>query len=247
VEAISESDIKARIARDNPWWNLPGFIAPEAASPKRVYFEPFRKLALNYGVRRAAILLGPRRVGKTFLVKQLIHSAIEDGIFVSNILYVSIDATIYAGLSLERFIDFMPRLMGEGKSLMGEGKSQRIVVFDEIQYRRDWEIELKDLVDNYPDIKFIASGSAAAALHLKSRESGAGRFSDFMLLPLTFYEFLLFLGEEEKFIQMEPPASEAETPYSILNIDGLNARFVDYLNWGGYPEAVTQSTDSTKR
>ena len=107
MEAISESDIKARIARDNPWWSLPGFIAPEAASPKRVYFEPFRKLALNYGVRRAAILLGPRRVGKTFLVKQLIHSAIEDGIFASNILYVSIDATIYAGLSLERFIGFM--------------------------------------------------------------------------------------------------------------------------------------------
>jgi hypothetical protein len=41
-------------------------VAPEAASPKRVYFEPFKSLALNYGVRRAAILLGPRRVGKTF-------------------------------------------------------------------------------------------------------------------------------------------------------------------------------------
>lgn len=231
MEAISQADIQARIERDNPWWADPSIIVPEAKSPKRVYFNPFKSLALNFGVRRAAILLGPRRVGKTFLVKQLIQDAINGGINSRDILYVSIDATIYAGLSLEKFLSFMP---AESST-----DAQRIVVFDEIQYRRDWEVELKDLVDNFPQIKFIGSGSAAAALRLKSRESGAGRFSDFMLPPLTFYEFLLFLGEDEKYIvKLDTPAGRPPA-YKILDIDGLNTRFVDYLNWGGYPEAVT--------
>lgn len=231
MEAISAADIKARIERDNPWWHAPGFIVPEAAFPKRVYFNPFKKLALNFDIRRAAILLGPRRVGKTFLVKQLIQDAIDGGINPHDMLYVSIDATIYAGLSLEKFLSFMPP--------QANSNAQRVVVFDEIQYRRDWEIELKDLVDNYKHIKFIASGSAAAALRLKSRESGAGRFSDFMLPPLTFYEFLLFLGEDEKFIRKLEATRGAVATYKTLDIDGLNDRFVDYLNWGGYPEAVT--------
>ena len=108
-----------------------------------------------------------------------------------------------------------------------------VVIFDEIQYLRDWEVHLKDLVDNYPHIKFIASGSAAAALQLKSKESGAGRFSDYMLPPLTFYEFLLFLGEQEKYIQ-----HIGQQKYEIIDIMGMNERFIDYLNYGGYPEAV---------
>ena len=44
----------------------------------------------------------------------------------------------------------------------------------------------KVLVDSYPETKFIVSGSAAAALKWHSTESGAGRFTDFMLPPLTF-------------------------------------------------------------
>ena len=48
----------------------------------------------------------------------------------------------------------------------------------------------KHIVDSYIGVKFIVSGSAAAALKLKSNESGAGRFTDFLLPPLTFQEYL---------------------------------------------------------
>ena len=54
-----------------------------------------------------------------------------------------------------------------------------VYFFDEIQYLKNWEIHLKSLVDRNRRTKFIASGSAAAALRMKSIESGAGRFSDF--------------------------------------------------------------------
>jgi hypothetical protein len=93
-------------------------------------------------------------------------------------------------------------------------------------------------------LKCIASGSAAAALRLKSQESGAGRFTDFLLPPLTFYEYLSLSGEAEAvdfddFFDLDdrdnpflgrPPAKVR------TDIDALNRRFVDYLNFGGYPE-----------
>jgi predicted AAA+ superfamily ATPase len=130
---------------------------------------------------------------------------------------------VYSTVSLEKFLSFMPSA--------GDDTVPKVVIFDEIQYLRDWERHMKDLVDQYPLIKFIATGSAAAALRLKSRESGAGRFSEFMLPPLTFYEFLLFLGRDEELIS---PA-DGFTP---KDIDTLNDAFIDYLNFGGYPEAV---------
>jgi len=74
---------------------------------------------------------------------------------------------------------------------------------------------------------------------LKSQESGAGRFSEFMLPALTFYEFLEFRGVDNTLI-MEP---DADSPlgrryYRAKDINGVNSQFIDYLNFGGYPEAV---------
>lgn len=228
MDRISEDDIKARIARDNPWWTSPDYTAPEASFVRRVYFAPFKALALNFDIRRATVLLGPRRVGKTVMIKQLIHEAIESGVKPKNLLYVSVDTPIYLGIPLEKFLSFMPEAGANEKC---------VVIYDEIQYLRSWETHLKDLVDSRANTKFIASGSAAAALQLKSKESGAGRFSDFMLPPLTFYEFLLFLGEEEKYIRQVEKDTHS-MGYKIEDIAGLNSRFVDYLNYGGYPEAV---------
>ncbi len=233
MEAISDSDIRERIKRDNPWWQSAGYTAPEAKHPRRVYFASFKAATLKFDVKRAVVLLGPRRVGKTFMLKQLVHEAIEAGIDRRAILYAGIDAPIYAGISLEHFLHFMPEL---------PDGANRLVIFDEIQYLKDWERHLKDLVDNYSHIKFVASGSAAAALRLKSQESGAGRFSDFMLPALTFYEFLNFLGESEKYIGTAITAEEKQKAnggwYVVRDIKALNSRFIDYLNYGGYPEAV---------
>jgi predicted AAA+ superfamily ATPase len=163
------------------------------------------------------------------MIKQIIADAIMGGIDGNRILYVSIDTPIYSGISLENFVRLLPN----------NDTGRSVVIFDEIQYLRDWEIHLKDLVDSYPHIKFIASGSAAAALQLKSKESGAGRFSEFMLPPLTFFEFLSFLGEDEKYIYFPSQHSESQPEvYVIKDMAGLNNRFIDYLNYGGYPEAA---------
>lgn len=227
MKAISNVDIASRIRRDNPWWSARSYRPPEDQLPNRTYFSPFAAMALDERIKRAVVLLGPRRVGKTVMIKQLIAKALDDGWEADRILYASIDTPVYSGTSLEQFLSLLPT---------SEGRA--VVIFDEIQYLRDWEIHLKDLVDNYPKIKFVATGSAAAALRLKSAESGAGRFTDFMLPPLTFHEFLMFLGKNDDLIDTTVDSNTGLNRYKAIDIESLNESFIDYLNYGGFPEAV---------
>lgn len=222
---ISRDDIDARLALDNPWWETsdPAKL-PTSNLPKRTYFRAFCRLALNFKIKRAAILLGPRRVGKTVMIKQLAVKAVEDGIPGSNILYASIDTPLYSNLPLSFFVDALPS---------ANNGEQCIVIFDEIQYLKDWQIHLKDLVDTYPNVRFVVSGSAAASLKLKSQESGAGRFTEFLLPPLTFSEYVEFSGNSHLVNEGDRPGK-----FTCPDITKLNSVFIQYLNYGGYPEAV---------
>jgi predicted AAA+ superfamily ATPase len=222
---ISRDDIDARLALDNPWWESSNPASLTTANmPKRIYFAPFCGLALNFKVRRAIILLGPRRVGKTVMIRQLAAEALGQDIPGQNILYASIDTPLYSNLPLSFFVDALPAASS------GE---QCLIMFDEIQYLKDWQVHLKDLVDAYPNVRFVASGSAAAALKLRSQESGAGRFSDFILPPLTFSEYVEFSNNSHLIQDGEPGRL-----FKCSDIYALNKLFIDYLNYGGYPEAV---------
>ena len=174
--------------------------------------------------------MGPRRVGKTVLIHHAIQRLLARGVAPRRIAYFSVDHPLYNGLSLEEL------LAAYRDSIDVDPQTEpTFVFFDEIQYLKGWEVHLKRLVDDYPELKAIASGSAAAALRLKSRESGAGRFTEFLLPPLTFHEYLR-LRDREDLVQ---PAEEPEDRYfCATNIDLLNRSFLDYLNFGGYPEVV---------
>ena len=198
----------------------------------RHYFELFFPLVKTHSVRRAVVLMGPRRVGKTVMIHHVVQALLDEGVRPQSICYLSVDHPLYNGLSLQKLLEFYGQASGV------DYKSQRtFIFFDEIQYLRDWEVHLKSLVDTFPDIRFIASGSAAAALRLKSRESGAGRFTDFLLPPLTFYEYLRLLGKADL---VELPADEKSGKrFSHAgNIEELNEQFLYYLNFGGYPEVI---------
>ncbi|MFW1746212.1 ATP-binding protein [Acinetobacter guillouiae] len=229
---ISEKEVVTRMNFDNPWWveGKDSKIIFEN-SPRRNYFDKFYSNITNREVTRAVILMGPRRVGKTVMIRQSIRKLLDDGIDSKFILYLSLETPIYTGLSLEKIVI----LFQKENNLKRDSKVY--IFFDEIQYLKDWEVHLKSLVDSFPDYKFIATGSAAAALKLKSNESGAGRFSDFPLPPLTFAEYLKFIEREDLVY-----TNDRYKWYETDNIVELNKEFVNYLNFGGYPEAVLNET-----
>ncbi len=228
---ISVNEVKARLSFDNPWWDKNiGIEERFAKMPRRLYFELFFKIATDWSINRALVLMGPRRVGKTVMVFHTVQKLLDTGFPHNSILYLSLETPIYTGMTLEQIL----------KLFQEEHKHKRndrlIIFFDEIQYLKNWEVHLKSLVDSFSNYKFIATGSAAAALRLKSQESGAGRFSDFLLPPLTFAEYINFLNLEEQLITTE------DNSYIAKDINALNREFINYLNYGGYPEAVFSET-----
>jgi|TARA_B100000745_G_scaffold114585_1_gene73921 predicted AAA+ superfamily ATPase len=226
---VSENEVQKRLFLDNPWWEQNKIDARFEELPRRAYFEHFYELVSDRDLNRAVILMGPRRVGKTVMVHHSIQGLIETKVSSDNILYLSLETPVYTGLSLEQVLNKFIELKGHKRD------SEIYIYFDEVQYLKDWEVHLKSLVDTYPSYKFIATGSAAAALRLKSRESGAGRFTEFLLPPLTFAEFLDFIGKTSDVIGFGSGESEG---YKVKDINELNSEFVNYLNYGGYPEAV---------
>jgi len=232
---ISAKEVLSRLEFDNPWWSDPVSQHVEFSDkPRRKYFPLFLKQVTDRSVRRAVVLMGPRRVGKTVMVYHAIHSLLEDNFDSKRILYLSLETPLYTGMALERMLKMYLDFHGLSR------REQIYVFFDEVQYLRDWEVHLKSLVDSYPEFKFTVTGSAAAALRLKSNESGAGRFSNFTLPPLTFAEYLQFIGREKELIQCIEGGRNPE--YHCLDIGALNLEFMRYLNFGGYPEAVFSET-----
>jgi predicted AAA+ superfamily ATPase len=229
---VTDREIETRLRLDNPWWQAgAGIDAEYRAFPRRAYLEPFERLVRGSGARRAVILMGPRRVGKTILVYHTIHALLEDAhVPGRDILYLSLETPIYTGASLESLVDRF------GKLFERPAHTTLYVFFDEIQYLKNWEVHLKSLVDTYRDCRFIVTGSAAAAMKTKSIESGAGRFTEFILPPLTFAEYLRFIEREADLIRRREV--EGTVQYRCTRIHELNEEFINYLNFGGYPEAV---------
>lgn len=225
---ITESEIKRRIVFDNPWWESGTIPEQFRAWPYRQYFDGFIRLVKQKSINRAVVLMGPRRVGKTVMLIQSIQNLINEKVAPEEIFYVSVGTPVYTGLSLEQLLRMFMDVHGHDR------EKALFVIFDEIQYLQDWERHLKSLVDSFPSMRFVASGSAAAALKLKSQESGAGRFTNLLLPPLNFSEFLYFTGWTSDRSHTIEHLLEEQMP----EIEALNDAFVDYINFGGFPESV---------
>lgn len=230
---IPSDKIIARIRYENPWWLSKQIPEAYSKMSKRLYFDLFFPFVKERNVRRALVLMGPRRVGKTVMLYHSIQQLLELGEDPHKIFFIGIDNPIYVNLGLEDILLLCKTALNL-KDLNG-----CYIFFDEIQYLKDWERHLKVLVDSYPDTKFIVSGSAAAALKWYSAESGAGRFTDFLLPPLTFQEYIYLKKMDHLIFQAQIEYGNHSMPYYLTHdVKALNKEFVNYLNFGGYPEVV---------
>ena len=188
MKTPTESQVYRLLAEMNPWWQQ---AEPRYQDlPKRAWFTPFEQLATDLQVNRAIVLLGARRVGKTVMLHQLAGTLLGNGVRPEQILYASIEQPLLLNFSLAEIVELhQARHPTEDSTVY--------ILFDEVQYQRDWDLQLKALTDLKPNLRFIVTGSAGAALSAGSRESGAGRFSNFYLPALLFHEYLDLSGNSE--------------------------------------------------
>jgi len=134
---------------------------------------------------KAIIILGPRQVGKTTLIKELTSQN-------ENVLWLNGDEpdvqAIFTNISAARL-----------KSILG-GKN--ILVIDEAQRIENIGIRLKLVTDTLKDIQLIASGSSSFELSNKVNEPHTGRKWEYNLFPLSFSEMVNHHGllEEKRLL-----------------------------------------------
>nr|WP_305069923.1 ATP-binding protein [Flavobacterium covae] len=233
LKEISKKQVQDRMRFENPWW-VDGCIESDYNElSRRLYFELFKPLVHEREIRRAVVLMGPRRVGKTVMLYHTVQDLIDNNYDPKKIIFLTIENPIYNNISLEQLFIL-------GKEATGlTDKEGWTIIFDEIQYCKNWEVHLKSLVDSYRKDKFVVSGSAAAALKFASNESGAGRFTDFLLPPLTFNEYIHLKKLDRIIIPTQKQWQDSTIEFfTASHIEELNKHFIDYINFGGYPEVI---------
>ena len=118
------------------------------------------------------VIYGPRRVGKTTLVKKFIESVNEKVLLVNGDDIVARE--YLESQSIEKLRDFVGNFP--------------ILIVDEAQYVRQIGLNLKLIVDQIPNIRVIATGSSSFDLAKDIGAPLAGRRSVLKLLPLAQME-----------------------------------------------------------
>ncbi len=121
------------------------------------------------------VLYGPRQVGKTTLVKNLIKD-------YENTLFLNCDEPDIRQL-LEN------KNSTELKLLL---KNKDFIVIDEAQRVKNIGITLKLIIDNFPKKQILVTGSSSLELSNKITESLTGRKLEFLLLPFSIEELSNF-------------------------------------------------------
>ena len=119
--------------------------------------------------QKAALIFGARRVGKTFLIHQIIKR------FGKNHLLLNGEDYDAQALLEERSAANYRRLLAE----------KDILAIDEAQSVADIGRKIKLILDEVPDISIIASGSSSFDLQNKAGEPLVGRSSSFYLTPFS--------------------------------------------------------------
>ncbi len=136
---------------------------------------------------KVLILYGPRRVGKTTLINQLI----EKNKHVSILLRAEEKVTQEAFSSLESY---------KMKNLVGENK---FVFIDEAQKIKNIGENLKLFIDTFPEIAVLASGSSSFDLARKIGEPLTGRQNVIILYPFSQKELINYWGRVRALSSLE--------------------------------------------
>lgn len=195
--------------RFNPWWE-------ERYKPHFIKREKYLKQLRNsLNSKDVVFITGLRRAGKTTLMKLFVAQLIEKyEIDPRYIFYVSLD---FYGLEKYSILEIIEQYL----KIQKVSFSEKIYIFlDEIGYKKDFNIQLKNIYDSYNAKVFASSSSVSVLKDKKALLTGRERIIE--MLPLDFEEFLQF-----KDIRIKKSDKHL-----------LESYFEQYMKIGGIPEFV---------
>jgi len=180
---------------------------------------------------RIIVLTGARQTGKTTLAKhafpKMKYIAVDDPVLIDQ----------YTSLTAPQWNEYYPQ-----------------AILDEVQKIPVLIESIKAVYDQFPDTKYILTGSSQFLLLNKVRESLAGRSAIFELFPLTIPELMTDNWDDDihpsvfqeflqkGLIQNFLPSFLMDSGYAVRE-----KAFQNYLLNGGYPVLTKNSFDDNER
>jgi len=193
------------------------FQEQEIPLPTSRELPPF---TLPKGMRKAFVLVGMRRSGKTWSLYQQMHHLLSTGVERRQMLYLNFEDDRLIGMKakdmqsiLDAYFELFPDLNGGH------------FFFDEIHEVEGWEKFIRRLLDS-ETMQIYLTGSSAKMLSKEIATSLRGRTIVRQIFPYNFREYLTHQN-----ISFEGNLSTKQRAR-------LNHYAHEYLKWGGFPEVV---------
>jgi predicted AAA+ superfamily ATPase len=240
--------IQATLQDDNPWWRGERLFGLPRL--RRWAFQPVWH-GVQQGLTPATVLRGPRQVGKTTLLNQVIEALLDEGVAPRRIFRVQFDELpTFRGvtepiLALARW--YAATVLQKSLNQAAHDGEQAYLLFDEVQNLPDWAPQLKHLVDTQP-VRVLVTGSSALRIEA-GRDSLAGRISTLDMGPLLLREIAQLggFGTLEPFLAANGLAPlKFQQFWQELRAAGerhatmRRQAFAAFAERGGYPVAQTR-------
>lgn len=191
-------------------------------SQKECFEKPVyhRAVTVNPEKEKVQTITGPRRSGKSSLLKLTVGSLLEKGVPWDRICYLSLEDERLRGQPFEpdTILQAFAELYPDNALL-----KDVYFFFDEIQYLNKWEFFVNRVYEQVSK-RISITGSNSKMLHTEVAGVLRGRGLPTELLPLSFSEYLQW--NNTSFTTVGRGKSK------------VMAAFTKYLFQGGYPETV---------
>ena len=191
---------------------------PELGFPRKNYTN---KIFNSTGNRLIKVLVGQRRAGKSYILRQIVNQLIERGVNPKNTLYINKE---FADLDfIDNYKDLGALVKLYRKQLKPKGKVWLFI--DEIQNIKGWEHLVnsysQDFVDSY---EIFISGSNSKMLSGELATLLSGRYVEFEVFPFSFNEYA-----------------------GITQKEMTKQGYIDYMESGALPELFMLPNEEIKR
>lgn len=236
--------------RGNIWWQ-----------GERLYgLPPIRRWAFTYvlsnissgGLAPITVVRGPRQIGKTTLLNQVIDELLTQEVKPSRIFRVQFDELPDLTKVAQPILDlawwYSDNVLGKSFHKAARDGEQALLFFDEVQNLPDWAPQLKHLVDQHP-VRVVVTGSSALRIEA-GRDSLAGRIATLEMGPLLLRE----IGEIRGYGNLKPylphngfgPLKEKSfwlnlREYGIEHKEFRSQAFAAFSERGAYPIAQARA------
>lgn len=239
----STDDVLQVVLVQNPWNS--GGVVPVNPPFRRALQNLLLRELLDSSLNRFELILGPRRVGKTTLMYQLVADLISNGVSAERIWWFRLDHPALVDITLGKLVGFAIEVTRNNSSQQVTSELPIFVFLDEVLYARDWPAWLKTFYDDDWPIRVVATGSATAALRQEHRESGVGRWRESFLSPLLFHDFLRIQDIKVEAYDDDLDWLEVcQSPKCEMNRAKLMEALQQYVMVGGFPELAKDAGTS---